>query len=74
MAWRGLVLAGAILLGACGSATEAKRGAGTPEDPWIIGMSQCNRGEPWRVQMDADVEAAAKKHPNLRVIFKDAQI
>ena len=36
-------------------------------------MSQCNRGEPWRVQMDADVEAAAKKHPNLRVIFKDAQ-
>jgi ribose transport system substrate-binding protein len=37
-----------------------------------IGMSQCNLGEPWRVQMDADVRAAAAKHGNLEVIFKDA--
>jgi len=47
--------------------------AGTPDDPWVIGMSQCNLGEPWRVQMDADVRAAAEGLPNLRVIFKDAQ-
>lgn len=38
-----------------------------------IGMSQCNRGEPWRVQMDADIQAAAADHPELEVIFKDAQ-
>jgi ribose transport system substrate-binding protein len=56
----------------CGSRPRAGR-AGTTEDPWIIGMSQCNLGEPWRVQMDADVRAAAARHPNLRVIFKDAQ-
>jgi len=36
-------------------------------------MSQCNLGEPWRVQMDADVRAAADRHANVRVIFKDAQ-
>ncbi len=36
-------------------------------------MSQSNLGEPWRVQMDADVRAAAEAHPELRVIFKDAQ-
>jgi ribose transport system substrate-binding protein len=36
-------------------------------------MSQCNLGEPWRVQMDADVRAAAAAHDNLRVVFKDAQ-
>jgi len=36
-------------------------------------MSQCNLGEPWRVQMNADVEAAARQHPNLRVVLKDAQ-
>ena len=36
-------------------------------------MSQCNLGEPWRVQMNADVKAAAEKHPNLKVVFKDAQ-
>jgi len=57
---------------ACGTETDRAR-AGTPEDPWVIGMSQCNLGEPWRVQMDADVRAAAETHSNLRVIFKDAQ-
>lgn len=40
---------------------------------WTIGMSQCNLGEPWRVQMNADIKAAADKHPDLKVIFKDAQ-
>ena len=54
-------------------APGARHHAGTPADPWVIGMSQCNLGEPWRVQMDADVKAAADAHPELRVIFKDAQ-
>lgn len=36
-------------------------------------MSQCNLGEPWRVQMNEDVKKAAEKHPNLKVVFKDAQ-
>jgi len=40
---------------------------------WVIGMSQCNLGEPWRVQMNADIKAAAAKHPELKVIYKDAQ-
>lgn len=62
-----------MLIGA-GCSSESRRGhTGTPEDPWIIGMSQCNLGEPWRVQMDADVRAAAEGHANVRMIFKDAQ-
>ena len=40
---------------------------------FTIGMSQCNLGEPWRVQMNADVRRAAEAHPELRVVFKDAQ-
>ncbi len=40
---------------------------------YVIGMSQCNRGEPWRVQMDTDIADAAKAHPELTVLFKDAQ-
>src|SRR6266700_4979239 len=40
---------------------------------YTIGMSQCNLGEPWRVEMNAQIKAAADKHPNLKVIFKDAQ-
>lgn len=43
------------------------------EKVYTIGMSQCNLGEPWRVQMNADVKAAAEKHPNLKVVFQDAQ-
>jgi ribose transport system substrate-binding protein len=40
---------------------------------FTIGMSQCNLGEPWRVQMNADVKAAADTHPELTMVFKDAQ-
>ncbi len=40
---------------------------------WTIGMSQCNLGEPWRVQMNADIRRAAEAHPEITVIFKDAQ-
>src|SRR5512140_1308436 len=40
---------------------------------WKVGMSQCNLGEPWRVQMNADIRAAAAQHPELEVIYKDAQ-
>jgi len=40
---------------------------------YTIGMSQCNLGEPWRVQMNLDIKNEAEKHPELRVIFKDAQ-
>jgi ribose transport system substrate-binding protein len=67
-----LILLAVLAAGGCGSGS-AKRAAGTPEDPWVIGMSQCNRGEPWRVEMDENIRAAAAAHANLRVIFKDAQ-
>ncbi len=40
---------------------------------YVIGVSQCNLGEPWRVQMNADLTQAAARHPNLRLILKDAQ-
>lgn len=51
----------------------AAAGKGTPENPWVIGMSQCNLGEPWRVQMNADIEKAAAAHPNIKIIYRDAQ-
>lgn len=76
-----LALAGALALGACkepakgGPAAEpsAKPKRGTAQSPWLVGMSQCNLGEPWRVQMNEDVKKAAEKHPNLKLTFKDAQ-
>jgi len=47
--------------------------AGTPDSPFLIGMSQCNLGEPWRVQMNADIKRAAAPYPNIKLLFKDAQ-
>jgi hypothetical protein len=43
------------------------------EQKRVIGVSQCNLGEPWRVQMNADIRKAAAEHPELTVVFKDAQ-
>jgi ribose transport system substrate-binding protein len=48
-------------------------GAEEAQKTWTIGMSQCNLGEPWRVQMNADVKKAADAHPELKVVYKDAQ-
>jgi ribose transport system substrate-binding protein len=46
---------------------------GAPPAKWTIGMSQCNLGEPWRVQMNADVKAAAAAHPEITMLYSDAQ-
>ena len=74
---RGIAALGAIAIGLGGVAgckkQAAAQRAGTADDPWLVGMSQCNLGEPWRVQMNEDIKQAASKHPNLRMIFKDAQ-
>ena len=53
---------------------EKQEGTQQPSHPkYTIGMSQCNLGEPWRVQMNADIRAAAKRHPEIKMVFKDAQ-
>jgi ribose transport system substrate-binding protein len=84
--WRtviGAVLAiGCVGLSGCGrgksgapakpAGAENRPAAGT-ERVYRIGMSQCNLGEPWRVQMNADIKTAAAAHPNLQVVYKDAQ-
>jgi ribose transport system substrate-binding protein len=56
-----------------GSGAAAGVARGTDANPWVLGMSQCNLGEPWRVQMNEDIKKAAAKHSNLKVVFKDAQ-
>jgi ribose transport system substrate-binding protein len=57
----------------CTQEKPATAGNKAAAKSWTIGMSQCNLGEPWRVQMNADIRAAAEKHPELKVVFKDAQ-
>jgi len=74
-----VVAAACVLAAGCPKkgGKPAAEGEGAPEAAgaakYTLGMSQCNLGEPWRVQMNADVKAAADKHPELKVVFKDAQ-
>jgi ribose transport system substrate-binding protein len=75
-----VALSSLIVIGCSQSATTKSAGSKSAatqktesKKQWTIGMSQCNLGEPWRVQMNADIKAAADKYPDLKVIFKDAQ-
>jgi ribose transport system substrate-binding protein len=65
----------ALLHTGCGekAGDSADGAAAETQIRWVIGMSQCNLGEPWRVQMNQDIKNEAEKHPEIRVIYKDAQ-
>lgn len=52
-------------------AEEEAAEAGT-KDKYVIGMSQCNLGEPWRVAMNDQLAAAAEQYPEFELIFADA--
>jgi len=65
-----LVLVSIIFMAAAGPAM-----AQTPppkKDKYLIGMSQANKGEPWRQAMNDQIAAAAKAHPEFEVVFADA--
>jgi len=69
-----LLAGGAIVFTGCNQSSSPE-GEKAPVEAkqFVVGMSQCNLGEPWRVQMNADLAAAGAKHPELKLIFKDAQ-
>jgi ribose transport system substrate-binding protein len=67
----------ALAASSCGgkdAATTSKRRTHEPGKPFVVGVSQCNLGEPWRAQMNADLAAEAQNFPQeIRLVFKDAQ-
>ena len=72
-----LFAAGCLLFG-CGRGSSApsptpSEKTDSSSDVFLIGMSQCNLGEPWRVQMNADIKAEAETHDEITMVFKDAQ-
>jgi len=70
---RCIALAAALAATAgCGKPEVVPPPAERAENVSTIGVSQCTLEEPWRAQMDADIRAAAARHPGLRVIFKNA--
>src|SRR5947209_5207685 len=72
----GSIAAACFIFGCNKSEPAAQTNAGAEKKgkpSYTIGMSQCNLGEPWRVEMNAQLKAACDKHPNLKLVFKDAQ-
>lgn len=57
-------LALAANLAGCGHQQQGK---------YLIGFSQANLGEPWRVAMNAEVAARAKDFTDLEIVYADAQ-
>jgi ribose transport system substrate-binding protein len=58
--------------GEAGPGTCIPEGGIPPKDSYLIGMSQANKGEPWRQARKDQIAAAAAAHPELEVVFADA--
>ena len=39
---------------------------------FVIGMSQANLTEPWRISMNEEIIEEAKKYKNIKIVYKDA--
>ncbi|MBU3114176.1 substrate-binding domain-containing protein [Clostridium lacusfryxellense] len=39
---------------------------------FVIGMSQANLTEPWRISMNKEIIAQAKQYKNIKIVYKDA--
>lgn len=68
-----LLLAGCKRSEPGGETAQTASSSAKAKSSYTLGMSQCNLGEPWRVEMNARIKAAADKQPHLKLIFKDAQ-
>ena len=48
-------------------------GAGATGKTFVIGFSQCTFEDPWRVNMNAQMEAAAASHPEVKLIIANGE-
>lgn len=63
------MLVSVCFLAGCSNSAGSKT---DDEVKYVIGMSQANLGEPWRVVMNREIMEEASKHPEIKVIFTDA--
>jgi galactofuranose transport system substrate-binding protein len=58
--------ASALLLPSCSNSREAN------DVRFLVGFSQANLTEPWRIAMTEEIKAEAELHPDMRIIYADA--
>lgn len=73
----GFALCAALCIALCVAlcaalAVSCQPGAETRGTRFLIGVSQANLSEPWRVAMNGEIRAEASKWADLRVIYADA--
>jgi galactofuranose transport system substrate-binding protein len=61
-----LAIAAAALLPSCSEAARPGR------ESFLVGVSQANLSEPWRIAMTEEIKAEAARYPDLRMIYADA--
>ncbi len=63
----------AMMAAGCGRGAQSGASGNGAAKTFLIGVSQPNKGEPWRRAMYDQIAAAAKTHPEFQVAFADAQ-
>lgn len=59
-----LILAAAIIKVSAGKKSEGVQ--------YVIGMSQANLTEPWRISMNEEIIKEAQKYKNVKIVYRDA--
>lgn len=67
-----MVLLALILLGTYVTINIGKQVEKDSQVRFVIGMSQANLVEPWRIAMNEEIKEEAAKHSDVKVVFTDA--
>jgi galactofuranose transport system substrate-binding protein len=65
-------LARALSLGAAAALASCAPAARPQALHFLVGVSQANLSEPWRIAMTEEIKAESSKYPGLRAIYADA--
>ncbi len=65
-----ILLIAPLALALCSGCAKTQEALADVE--YIIGVSQANMREPWRLVLTREIQEEAKKYPNVRLVFTDA--
>ena len=69
-----VLAAGALACKGKGSAPEEVRKPPIPgAKKWVVGFSQCTFEDPWRINMNQQMEEEAARHPELKLIIANGE-
>jgi ribose transport system substrate-binding protein len=68
------IIFGAALMLGCQERSAAPAGEGkAPGKTYVIGFSQCTFEDPWRINMNRQMEAAAREHPEIKLVIANGE-